>query len=219
MKLMKILKTNLLTVLFIVMTVLCTATVFATPCTVGAAPDIKKIDYEGKGRIDIDFAQAVQYKNVKVTVKDANGKKYKLKINGRDSDDINFSISGYKAGKKYKFTISGIRVKGETKYGSVKGSFKIPKQHHGITVKELEYEKAENKIEIEFLELVEWKSPKVKIKAGGKNYALGIKEKDANEITVKVKELTKGKTYSYSISGIRKKGNTKYVTITGKFVA
>ena len=203
---MKKLKTNLLTVLFIVMTVLCTATVFATPCTVGAAPDIKKIDYEGKGRIDIDFAQAVQYKNVKVTVKDANGKKYKVKIS-------------YKAGKKYTFTISGIRVKGETKYGSVKGSFKIPKQHYGITVKEVEYEKAEKKIEIEFLELVEWKSPKVKIKAGGKNYALGVKEKDANEITVKVKELTKGKTYSYSISGIRKKGNTKYVTLTGKFVA
>ena len=35
-----------------------------------AAPKIRKAEYEGKGRVEVDFNSKVRYQNVKVTVKD-----------------------------------------------------------------------------------------------------------------------------------------------------
>ena len=38
-----------------------------------AAPKIRKAEYEGKGRVEVDFNSKVRYQNVKVTVKDDKG--------------------------------------------------------------------------------------------------------------------------------------------------
>ena len=48
---------------------------------------------------------------------------------------------------------------------------------------------------------------------------VGLKEKSAKEVEVKVKKLQKGKTYKIEISGIRVKGSKKYTTLTRFFVA
>ena len=39
------------------------------------------------------------------------------------------------------------------------------------------------------------------------------------EIEVAVKKLTRGKTYQYTISGIKKKSSGSYTTISGSFTA
>ena len=50
-------------------------------------------------------------------------------------------------------------------------------------------------------------------------YSVRITDKDSNSIEVKVKKLTKGTIYQYTISGISKKGKNQYVTLKGKFKA
>ena len=91
-----------------------------------AAPAIRKTEYEGKGRVDVDFTKKVAYKNAKVTVKDSDGTAYTATIIDKDNDDLDFKIKNYKEGKTYTFTISGVRVKGTKKYGKVSGQVEIP---------------------------------------------------------------------------------------------
>lgn len=92
-----------------------------------AAPAIKKVDYEGKGKVEVDFGSDVKYKKAKVTVTDTSGTTYKATILNKDEDDLEFKIKNYKSGKKYNFTISGVKEQGTSKYGSVSGTVKIPK--------------------------------------------------------------------------------------------
>ena len=100
-------------------------TIFAFP--VYAAPEIKDVEYEGKGKVEVEFrSKDVQYRKLKVTVKDSSGKTYKVRILGKERDDVDFRIVGYKAGTTYKFTIKGVRRKGEKKYSSLKGKVWIP---------------------------------------------------------------------------------------------
>jgi hypothetical protein len=110
----------LVALMSLTLVILSAAAVFA------AAPTIEKVKYDGKGKVEVDFVQDVSYKKVKVTVKEPSGKTYKAKILEKDDDDLDFKLKHYKAGKKYKFTISGIKIQGSNKYGKVKGSVKVP---------------------------------------------------------------------------------------------
>ena len=120
MKRISMFRLALVALMSLTMVILSAAAVFAT------APTIEKVKYDGKGKVEVDFVQNVSYKNVKVTVKEPSGKTYKAKILEKDGDDLDFKLKHYKAGKKYKFTISGIKVQGSKKYGKVKGSVKVP---------------------------------------------------------------------------------------------
>jgi len=91
-----------------------------------SSPTIRKTAYEGKGIVEVDFTKKVSYKNVKVTVKDNDGRSYKTSIVDKDKDDLEFQIIKYRKGKTYKFTITGIKVKGSSAYGKVSGKVKIP---------------------------------------------------------------------------------------------
>lgn len=91
-----------------------------------SAPTIQKTDYEGKGKVEVDFAGDVSYKKVKVKVTEPSGKTYRAKILEKDDDDLTFKLKNYKSGKTYKFKITGIKERGTSKYGSVKDSVKVP---------------------------------------------------------------------------------------------
>ena len=95
----------------------------------------------------------------------------------------------------------------------------MPKKVHGITMKETDYEKDKNLVSFEFLEKVEWKKPTVSIVYGNRDYVLRIKKKTKQEIEVKVSKLKTGRKYRWTISGIRKKGGSSYVTLSGTFIA
>ena len=174
--------------------------------TVLAAPSVKKTDYEGKGKFEVVFSGRVQYKNVKVTVKDAAGKKQSVKIVDKDRDDIEFRIANYKPGKSYTYHIKGIRSYGEKNYSTISGKVSIPKAPGGIPLKEVEYDARDRKVSIEFDTVVQWKNPKMTISDGVKNYVIRIDEYDRDEIEVVVSKLKSGVRYSWKISGIRKKG-------------
>ena len=91
------------------------------------APKIEDIDYEGSGVVDVEFVGDVKYRNVKVTVKDNKGKKYKAKILKRDEDDLKFKIKKYKTNRTYTFKIKGVKNWNAGQYRTAKGKVKIKK--------------------------------------------------------------------------------------------
>lgn len=184
-----------------------------------AAPKIKKAEYEGKGRVEVDFNSKVKYKNVKVTVKDNKGAAYSTTINEKDNDDLTFTIKKFKTGRTYTYTITGVKKNGEKSYGKVTGKVNIPAPTTTPKVKEVDYDKGDREVEFEFTTRVQWKGAKVTITDGSKNYVSRIKEKDSDSIEVKVSKLTLGKKYTYKISGVRVKGSNSYKTISGTFIA
>lgn len=184
-----------------------------------AAPKVKKAEYEGKGRVEVDFNSKVKYKNVKVTVKDNKGATYSTTINEKDDDDLTFTIKNFKTGRTYTYTISGIKKNNESSYGKVTGKVTIPTPTTTPKVKEVDYDKGDREVEFEFTTRVQWKGTKVTITDGSKNYVTRIKEKDSDSIEVKVSKLTIGKKYTYKISGVRIKGANSYKTISGTFIA
>ncbi len=183
---------------------------------VQAATHVKEAEYEGNGKMEVNFTSKVRYKNLKVQVKDGKTSK-KVKILKKDKDELEFRIAGYKPGKTYTFKITGVYKKGEKKASTLTGSIMIPKTHGAVPIAEINYNVKENKVEFEFAKKVQYKSVKVRITEGKKNYVRNISEKDRSELEVKMKKLTKGKIYQYSIRGIKKKGSGKFGTITGSF--
>ncbi len=184
-----------------------------------AAPKVKKAEYEGKGRVEVDFNSKVKYKNVKVTVKDNKGATYSTTINEKDNDDLTFTIKNFKTGRTYTYTISGVKKNNESSYGKVTGKVTIPTPTTTPKVKEVDYDKGDREVEFEFTTRVQWKGTKVTITDGSKNYVTRIKEKDSDSIEVKVSKLTIGKKYTYKISGVRVKGANSYKAISGTFIA
>ena len=85
---------------------------------------IKELDFDyGDKELEIEFSGKVQYKNLKVKVKDSKGKSYTVKLREKDSDSLEVRVSGLKKNKKYTVTVSGVRPKGSGSYGSVSSSF------------------------------------------------------------------------------------------------
>lgn len=191
----------------------------ATAIPAMASPKIKEAEYEGNGRVEVDFKSKVKYKNVKVTVTDSAGKTYSTKINKKDSDDLTFTINGFKKGVTYTYKISGVKKKSEKNYSQVTGKIAIPAAAAAPAVKKIDYDRGDREVEFKFKTKVQWKAPKVTITDGKVNYVTRIKERDNDEIEVKVKKLTKGKKYTYTITGVRVKGNSAYTTVTGTFTA
>lgn len=94
---------------------------FKTP---SLKPAIKKVKFDAiDGELEIDFATLVQYKNLKVTVKNALGKKLTIRKIEKDFEGLELDVSGMIKGKKYTVTVSGVRVKGVGSFTSVSKTF------------------------------------------------------------------------------------------------
>lgn len=192
---------------------------FETRSSTSSAIEIEKIKYSG-GKVEVDFySDNVRYKNAKVTVYDTAGKEYSAKIVERDSDEIDFTVSGLAAGT-YTFKISGIYTKGMSTTVTAEGKFSVPTTAApgSIVVKDVEYDDEDGELNIDFSTRVQWKSPKVTVKdSSGKTYSCRITDRDSDDVDIRVTGIDKVGTYTYSISGIRARGASTYTTITGKF--
>lgn len=193
--------------------------VMATAIPAMAAPKIEEAQYQGYGKVEVDFTSNVKYKNTKVTLKDSKGRSYKATINRKGSDDLIFTIKSYRKGLTYTYTISGIKRSHDKNYSTIKGKIWVPSANQAPRFKYADYDREDLEVEINFYPYVQYKNTKVTISDGKKNYVVRIVEKDNDSITVKVKKLTYGKKYNYTISGIRVKGNTAYTSEKGVFTA
>ena len=85
---------------------------------------IKDLDYDrGDKELEIEFNRKVQYKSLKVTVKDSSGNKYTTKIREKENDGLEVYVKGLKKGKKYTVTVSKVRPSGSGSYKSVSKTF------------------------------------------------------------------------------------------------
>ena len=180
-----------------------------------ASAAIKKTEYEGSGRVEVEFKRDVQYKGAKVSVKDSDGKAYTVKITEKDEDDLSFKVSGIVAGKTYKYTISGVRSGGSGSYTSVSGSFKVPAANK-LAIKSLQYDRGDKELEIEFSGRVEYKNVKVTVKdSSGTSYTAKIIERENDGIEVRVSGLKQGQKYTVKVSGVRLKSlGGSYVSVS-----
>lgn len=72
-------------------------------------------------------------------------------------------------------------------------------------------------VEIDFSRDVQYKNPKVTVKdSSGRTYKTSIRDKDEDDLEFSIKGFAKGKTYSYTISGIKGCGDSKYGNMSGK---
>ena len=194
--------------------VLCVCAAFM-PVKAMASLKVKNIEWEGKGRVELHFRSRVEYGKLRVKVRDAEGNKHTALIRERKSDELEFQVDGLTQGAKYYYTVSGVRRKGSGKRVTVKGSFTVPVTVNGITVKETDVDLNKRRISFEFLEKVEWSGASVSISDGKREYVKKIMETDDDNIKVSVRKMKSGKKYTWTISGIRAKGQTEYVTMTG----
>lgn len=195
-------------------------TALAVPTALAAAPTIEKVEYEGNGRVEVDFRQDVRYKSPKVSVKDEDGKSYSVKITKKDDDEIKFRVVSPAAGKSYTFTVSGVRAKRSSDYGTVSGSFQVPMAGE-VAVKKVEYDHDDREVDFDFTGRVSYKNVKVSIKdAAGRSIRVSKIERDSDDLTVRLsKRLTRGAQYTYAISGVSPRGEGNYQTLKGTFRA
>lgn len=99
--------------------VIALALVMAFSVSSFADASITKVNYKGSGKVQVTFENKVSYGDIKVSVTDNNGDKYTATVKSKNETSLVFVIKSYKAGKTYKFTISGVDK------GKVSSSFKI----------------------------------------------------------------------------------------------
>lgn len=177
---------------------------------------IESVDYEGNGRIEVEFTTPVRYYNTfRVAVHNTAGKQMGTEIISKGEDELVFRIVGAQPGQTYIFVINGIRKQGESVKTRLTRRVTIPKSAGSVKIKRVSYEPEDSKLELGFSNEVEWKNAKITVRNGSTNYVRSISGKSSKEIKVLVKKLTMGTTYTITISGIRRKGTSKYGTVTG----
>jgi hypothetical protein len=131
-----------------------------------------------------------------------------------------FTIRNYRKGRTYTYTISGIKRSSDKNFGTVKGTIWVPAATQPPRFKQADYDSDDLEVEIEFRPYVQYKNTRVTITdSSKKNYVVRIVKKGNDSITVKVRKLSLGRKYNFTVSGIRVKGNTTYTRVKGSFVA
>lgn len=189
-------------------------TMFAVP--VFAAPnDGIRVEYDGFGRVEVDFARNVRYTNPQVSVQDATGATLPAIIRDLDEDDLDFIVENLTPGGEYTFTITGLN--GETE--SVTGSFRVPAEGE-IAIKSYDYDGDDQELEVEFAGKVEYDQPTVSIQdTAGNVYEAEIRERDRDSVEMRVRGLQRGAEYTITISGLRLPDFANTVSVTGSFTA
>ena len=91
------------------------------------APKIKDVEYEGRGKVQVEFRRDVRYRNTTVVATDAEGNEYNTRIVERDEDEIEFKIKNFKKGTTYNFTIKNVKNRrGQGAFTDVNGKVRIP---------------------------------------------------------------------------------------------
>ena len=94
---------------------------FRTPADV---PEIAKVEYDPRdGELEVEFATRVQFRNLKVVVKDADGSRLTVTRTEKGKDDVEVKVKGMTPGQRYTVTVSGVRVKGKGGYITVGKTF------------------------------------------------------------------------------------------------
>ncbi|MDO4547765.1 MAG: hypothetical protein Q4D04_06700, partial [Clostridia bacterium] len=186
--------------------------------------DIDSVSYQGKGVVrvvfeDDDDDDYVVYKKPKVKVTDDNGVSYTAKITKKNKRFMVFKISNPASGKRYSFTITGIRERGDDDFDTVNGSFSIASVEMP-KISAVAY-KGNGKVEVSFSgNQVQYKNVKVSASdSQGNSYTAKVVNKGNKSLVFKVENVRANTSYNFTISGIGSRGAGEYGTLSGSFNA
>lgn len=205
----------------------------------GAATKTKSIlkDTEYKnGKIQMEFKRDMS-QNSKLTVKvtDENNKDYKVLFYDLDEDDLDIYVNDLPQKQTITVTVSGLKSERGTAYNALTANFKT--NSNDIIIDEIEA-KRNGMVDVDFKTDVVWKDTKVTVADDtGKSYKAEIRFDDdnddddydddydddddydstADECTIIVNNIVRGRTYTFSISGIKTVNANDYTTASGSF--
>ena len=187
------------------------------------APEAYRAEYEGNGRVEIDFRNNVTYENPTVQVAPADFLSEAPALTARilelDNDDLTFVVEGILPETTYNYTVSGVREGRTGDFVSITGAVTTPAEC-AVVISELEADVEDGEIEIEFLERVDYDNPTVTVtKADGTVLETRIEEREGDGIEVRAKGLVRGEEYTVTVTGVALRGIGNYSTVTRNVIA
>jgi len=201
------------------LSVLLVALLMASIPVFAAQNESIRVEYDGYGRVEVDFRKNVRYNEAKVDVQDSSGASLPAVILDRDEDDLDFVVENLVPGETYSFTITGVSYAKDGNTEPFTGSFRVPGEGE-IVIQKIDYDRDDRELEIEFTGRVEYGELIVTIEdESGKTYDASIREKDRDSVELRVSGLERGVEYSVTVSGVRLPDSANTVSITEKFTA
>ena len=175
--------------------------------------NIKRVEYEGNGVVEVDFIADVRYNDVRLVVKNPAGEEVPAQIINTDDDDIKFRIEGAVPGETYDFAFGGIETRRMKEAIDASGSIRIPAEGE-VAIRKVEYD-SDGEIEVDFNGTVAFEDVKASVSSllGG-SFEVVITEKDRDGFEGYVKGLEYGGIYTLTVSGISGCGD-----ISAEFIA
>lgn len=200
-------------VFVIIAAALLTAVLLVAAVAEGLDSNIKRVEYEGSGVVEVDFIVDVRYNDVRLTVTDSAGNEVPAQIINTDDDDIKFRIEGAVPGETYDFAFGGIETRRMKEAIDASGSIRIPAEGE-VAIRKVEYD-SDGEIEVDFNGTVAFEDVKASVSSllGG-SFEVVITEKDRDGFEGYVKGLEYGGIYTLTVSGISGCGD-----ISAEFIA
>lgn len=171
-------------------------------------------EYEGFGLVDLDLNWDASWAEPQVAVTDTNGNALDTQIFKYDEDDVNFWIPDLTEDQVYSGTVSD-PSSGDSAAFEFYASSLLSEM-----IRKVEYDAEDRELDIEFAMDVEFQSPAVTVTdANGTQYETRIAEKDEDGLEVRVKGLTRGATYTLTVTGVKGRTFDTFETYTTDFVA
>lgn len=178
-----------------------------------------RAEYEGKGRVEIDFrGDDVRYQNVAVTAIAPDGAAQTVTILEADDDDLTFVIENVQDATTYSFTVSGVKLPGGADYESLTGEITTPAPGE-TAIQKVELDDG-RELEIEFVGRVDYDNPTVTVTAAdGSALNATIAERDDDSIEVRVDGIVRGNDYTVTVTGVGQAGSGVFGTVQRSFTA
>lgn len=164
-------------------------------------------EYEGFGIVELDLNQNVSWTEPVVTVTDPNGDTFEAQVLKYDRNDVDFWVPNIVEDQVYTCSVSGIEG-GET----INCEF-YASSLRSTMIRSVDYDAEDRELDIEFAIDV------TVTDADGTLYETKILERDDDSLEVRVKGLTRGATYTVSVSGVKGRNMDTFETYSLEFVA
>lgn len=178
-----------------------------------------RAEYEGRGRVEIDFRRDAMYQNLSITAADPAGNIQTITILEVDDDDLTFMIENIQPATTYTFTISGVKLPGDADYGSLTGEITTPAAGE-TSIQKIDFDDDDGELEIEFAGRVNYNNETVTVTAAdGTAQDVRITDRDDDSIEVRVNGLVRGNDYTVTVSGVGEAGSGVFGTVQRTFTA
>jgi len=184
-----------------------------------AEPSFFRAEYEGNGRVEIEFKRDMSYQNLSVEVLNPFGQPEDVTLIEVDDDDLTFSVADVRDETTYTFTVSGIREGRTGDFGAITGQFTTPGPDD-VVITELEGDVEDGEIEIDFLGRVRYDNPAVTVtRADGTALDARITDRENDSIELRVSGLTRGEEYTVTVTGVAPQDSGVFGSVTRTFIA